>query len=239
MLEVSRGLKEVSPAEAKAEERDRKLKKACQEFEAVFTYELLKSMRRTVEKCDLFHGGSGEEIYESFLDQELARNMSEQGTNSLAAILYRQLKGKGLEGVETEPLSKGGDNRPFWPLRANLSSAFGWRIDPLDGQNRFHYGIDLPAGQGTLIRASLPGRVAQSGYQEGYGNLVVLDHGGGYTTLYAHNKDNFVNQGDWVRQGDPLASVGSSGRSTGAHLHFEVRKDGKHLDPVSFLGKKD
>ena len=78
------------------DQRDKKLKKACHEFESVFTYEILKSMRRTVEKCDLFHGGQGEEIYESFLDQELAKSLAGVSSSSLANLLYQQFKGIAL-----------------------------------------------------------------------------------------------------------------------------------------------
>jgi len=225
-------------------ERDQKLKKACQEFDSVLTYELLKSMRRTVEKCDLFHGGSGEEIYESLLDQELAKAMSQSDANSLASILYQQLRDRKASPLRREVAGEvvvgkgtGAKGSPAWPLQATVSSAFGWRKDPLNNEKRFHYGVDLAANQGSTVRASLAGRVVVSDYQEGYGNMVILDHGQGYTTLYAHNEENLVNQGDWVRQGGPLAKVGSTGRSTGPHLHFEVRKNGKHMDPIAFLGK--
>jgi murein DD-endopeptidase MepM/ murein hydrolase activator NlpD len=81
----------------------------------------------------------------------------------------------------------------------------------------------------------LQGRVVSSEYREGYGNVVVLDHGQGLSTLYAHNRETLVKEGDRVIQGAPLARVGSTGRSTGPHLHFEVRKDGRQTDPVAFL----
>ena len=81
----------------------------------------------------------------------------------------------------------------------------------------------------------MAGRVQITDDQKGYGKVVVLDHGHGFTTLYAHNKDINVKTGDWVTKGATIAKVGSTGRSTGPHLHFEVRKDGKNLDPESFL----
>jgi murein DD-endopeptidase MepM/ murein hydrolase activator NlpD len=217
---------------------DEELKKACRDFEAVFTYQLLKSMRRTIEKCDLFHGGQGEDIYESMLDQELAKDLAGVGSSSLGNLLYQQLRTGPSEAVDPVT-SLGGDGRepPQWPLSSQkVSSAFGWRKHPLSGRDQFHQGLDLPANAGTVIRASLSGRVVQSEYQDGYGNLVELDHGHGVSTLYAHNQVNLVAVGAWVKRGSPLARVGSSGRVTGPHLHFEVKKEGRHLDPQRFLG---
>jgi murein DD-endopeptidase MepM/ murein hydrolase activator NlpD len=220
---------------------DRELKKACHDFEAVFTYQLLKSMRRTVEKCDLFHGGQGEDIYESMLDQELAKDLAGVGSSSLGNLLYKQLR-TGPSAAVDPVTAAGGDGRepPQWPLRSQkISSAFGWRKHPLSGRVQFHRGLDLPANAGTVIRASLSGRVVRSEYQDGYGNLVELDHGHGFSTLYAHNQANLVAVGAWVKRGGPLARVGSSGRVTGSHLHFEIKKAGRHLDPQRFLGSGD
>lgn len=220
--------------------RDRDLKKACNEFESLVMHELLKGMRRTVEKCDLFHGGQGEEIYESLLDMELAKKLAGLGPNSLAAMLYRQIspenaqEGRGTPEPDlNDPLSL--TSLPQWPLEATISSPFGWRKDPIDGSERFHTGLDLSAEAGTSVRAVFPGRVAFSGYREGYGNVVILDHGGDLKTVYAHNRCNTVRQGSRVAQGSPIAEVGSSGRSTGAHLHFEVRRRDEPIDPLSVL----
>ncbi|MFH1488342.1 MAG: peptidoglycan DD-metalloendopeptidase family protein [Pseudomonadota bacterium] len=240
MYDMKVGSREYIPAPRK-EDRDAALKKACKEFESVLTYELLKSMRRTIDKSDLFHGGQGEEIYQSMLDQELAKTMSRGENNSLAAILYEQLKRResagGTEQADPgEALKDPRDARPLWPLKTKVSSGFGWRKDPIDGLSRFHHGIDLPAREGALVRASMPGKVLKSETREGYGNIVILEHEQGFTSLYAHNRKNLVKEGDWVDGGTPLARVGSSGRSTGPHLHFEVRRNGEHLDPREFLG---
>jgi murein DD-endopeptidase MepM/ murein hydrolase activator NlpD len=223
-------------------DRDEQLKKACKEFESVFTNELLKSMRRTIEKCDLFHGGQGEEIYESLLDQELSKKMAGLSPGSLANVLYRQFKRESMDESMGEPSLQPWSRRPapalLNPLKqGQLSSVFGWRRDPIAGGDQFHNGIDLAAPEGSPVRAAMEGKVITSEFKGSYGNLVVLDHGGGLTTLYAHNRENKVKEGDWVKRGGLLATVGSTGRSTGPHLHFEVRKEGARQDPRVFLGR--
>jgi murein DD-endopeptidase MepM/ murein hydrolase activator NlpD len=230
----------VNPVEPK--QRDRNLKKACREFESVFMHQLLKTMRRTVEKCDLFHGGQGEEIYESLLDMELSKSMSGLGPNSIANMLYEQFTKPSGEAVAPavqptagEVPQKTGHRPPRWPIVASVSSAFGWRKDPIDGTRRFHNGADFAATAGSPIRSVLAGRVVFSGQQRGYGNVVVVDHGGDLEALYAHNARNLVRKGDRVAGGTIIAEVGASGRSTGPHLHFEVRQGRTPVDPFNLL----
>ena len=218
-----------------ADERDMKLRKACRDFESVFTYEILKNMRNSVEKCDLFHGGQAEDIYQSMLDQQLAKNMAGKGPNSIANMLYQQLKHLDQMEGNGDIVSDNDKSLPVWPLNGRISSSFGWRKDPFTGKKKFHDGIDLAAKEGTDVKAAMAGKVLVTDDQSGYGKVVVLDHGHGFTTLYAHNSDVLVKTGDWVKKGSTIAKVGSTGRSTGPHLHFEVRKDGKRLDPEKFL----
>jgi peptidoglycan hydrolase FlgJ len=301
------------------QERNQQLKKACQEFESVFTNEMLKSMRKTVDKCDLFSGGEGEEIYESLLDQELSKKMTGYGSNSLAELLYRQMSSidsatragheaeSGAEissgadrtvshrTTDTAPLadrtasteiagalvdqlayvktedasiiddqtidseledialpaaqavnpetqtgpdvSSAEDSLPGWPVKALISSRFGMRQDPFTSETKFHSGIDIAAEKGTAVSAAMSGKVIMSCNVKGYGNVVAVDHGEGLVTIYAHNEKNLVKVGDVVKKGSFIARVGSTGRSTGPHLHFEVRKDGTKINPLNFLGR--
>jgi murein DD-endopeptidase MepM/ murein hydrolase activator NlpD len=121
------------------------------------------------------------------------------------------------------------------PVEGQRTSGFGMRIHPIDHEERLHSGMDIAAPTGTSIRAAAAGQVVFSGTQAGYGNVVLIQHEEGYATLYAHNTANLVSVGTPVSQGQPIATVGSTGRATGPHLHFEVRKDGKQLDPAQFF----
>ncbi len=122
-----------------------------------------------------------------------------------------------------------------WPAAGRLTSTFGWRRSPFGRSWRFHGGLDIAARRGTPIVAPAPGRVLQATYNAGYGRMVVLDHGFGITTVYAHCHTLEVSPGDVVERGDQIATIGSTGRSTGPHLHFEVRLDGHPVDPLDYL----
>lgn len=117
-----------------------------------------------------------------------------------------------------------------------LSSSYGWRRNPVTGRSAMHEGLDFAAPPGTPILAASGGVVLESKFQPGYGNMVEIDHGDGLITRYAHASSLLVKQGQLVERGQQVARVGSSGRSTGPHLHFEVRLAGQPLDPRLFLG---
>jgi len=116
-----------------------------------------------------------------------------------------------------------------------LSSSYGWRRNPFNGQLSMHEGLDFSAPHGTPIRSAAGGIVRTVAVHRGYGNMVEVDHGGGLMTRYAHAKTILVKEGEVVTRGQLIARVGSTGLSTGPHLHFEVRQDDKPLDPRAFL----
>lgn len=117
---------------------------------------------------------------------------------------------------------------------ARLTSRFGLREDPISGEWRLHRGIDLAASPGSPVHAVLPGRVTFSGWKNGYGNIVEVSHAGGLKTTYAHNARNLVHPGDKVTENTRLALLGSTGRATGPHVHFEVHRNGRAIDPLPF-----
>jgi murein DD-endopeptidase MepM/ murein hydrolase activator NlpD len=122
------------------------------------------------------------------------------------------------------------------PLRgARLTSPFGLRVHPIYGTTRLHAGMDLAAPSGTPVKAAADAVVVRAGVHGGFGNLVVLDHGGALATLYGHLSRIDVRPGDLVQRGDPIGAVGSTGASTGPHLHFEVRVSGAPVDPMPYL----
>lgn len=123
------------------------------------------------------------------------------------------------------------------PIRNTyITSGFGGRADPFDGGSAFHKGVDFHANVGDPVMSVADGVVSYAGVRGGYGNVVEVDHGNGYVTRYAHNSRLVVKVGDLVRAGQQVARAGSSGRSTGAHVHFEVWADGRVVNPRKFLG---
>jgi murein DD-endopeptidase MepM/ murein hydrolase activator NlpD len=132
-------------------------------------------------------------------------------------------------------------NRRFLPTQLPVagtswrSSDFGYRVDPFTGMKAFHEGIDFSANPGTPVIAAASGRVTRAGVHPQYGKIVEIDHGNGLMTRYAHNSDLLVNEGDLVVRGQAVALVGSTGRSTGPHLHFEVRLNGVAQNPARFF----
>ena len=127
-----------------------------------------------------------------------------------------------------------------WPVegRYYVSSGYVGRISPVGNGYEFHTGIDIPAPEGYEIRAAEDGTVINAGWINGYGNTVIIDHGGGISTLYAHNSSVEVENGQSVHRGDVIALCGSNGYATGSHCHFEVRVNGEHTDPWEYL-KRD
>lgn len=121
------------------------------------------------------------------------------------------------------------------PVDGKLTSGFGMRVHPQSGRRQLHSGIDLSAPVGTPVHATADGIVSFSGWSRGNGNIVVIEHGQGFSTVYAHNTRNLTKVGETVRRGQQISTTGSTGVSTGPHVHYEVWKNGKCVNPESFV----
>jgi murein DD-endopeptidase MepM/ murein hydrolase activator NlpD len=163
----------------------------------------------------------------SLLDKDLTRleraaQYQEESFNNLKGFLADR---KDL--IERSPYR--------WPIHGFLSSTFGSRVDPFTGQQRVHEGIDIVAPKGTQVRAPADGIVTFNGWDATLGNMLVIDHGYGVITRYGHNDTVLVREGQRIKRGDVVTSVGSSGRSTGSHLHYEIRINDVAINPLTML----
>jgi len=170
-------------------------------------------------------------------DQVLARVVKRCGvtiaSNDLNTVTLTEATPL-IVGTGTQPKPQLPEGCLFlWPVRGAISSDYGYRF--IFGETNFHRGIDIPAPAGTAINAAADGVVSFVGERGTYGNLVILTHAGGFQTYYAHCSQLLVSAGDTVTQGQPVAAVGSTGRSTGPHVHFEVRYHNSPIDPLLYL----
>lgn len=122
-------------------------------------------------------------------------------------------------------------------LKGWISSPYGKRVDPISGKMSWHSGVDFAGRQGAEVVAVADGVVVHAGPWQGFGNMVEIDHGDGYITRYAHHEELFIAAGEIVKRGQRIASMGSSGRSTGPHVHFEVLKNGRHVNPAKYVAR--
>ena len=169
-----------------------------------------------------------------------AQNQLDQDSQKLATLIQKKVaEAKAREAAQAKTSSKSviirGTGFFSVPSDAPTSSPFGWRMHPVLGYRRFHAGLDFAASYGSTIRAADSGTVIFAGWYGGYGRAVIINHGRGITTLYGHTSELFVSEGQTVQRGQAIAAVGSTGLSTGPHLHFEVRRDGTPVNPADYL----
>lgn len=158
-------------------------------------------------------------------------NLSNPDAISVGQTLV--LPGAKLSGRPVSTISRMSSVK--WPVQGRVTSGFGWRTNPVTRKRELHQGIDIAASSGTKIIAAAAGKVTFSGWNGGYGHLVTIDHGSGIVTRYAHLSKRSVAKGDSVSSGQVIGTVGSTGLSTGPHLHFEVRIDGEAVNPRNHL----
>jgi murein DD-endopeptidase MepM/ murein hydrolase activator NlpD len=227
-----------APDAAEAREQAR-LQDAARGLEAVLIRQLLKS-------SGAFGGGegAGANLRSDMFVSALADAVAGAGGLGLADVLSRSLSGGAAPPSPLAPpalpsAAAVGTTRTaamdLLPVAGRVTSRFGLRLDPLSGAPEQHAGVDVGAPEGSAIRAPMAGVVRSAGPRGGYGNAVEIDHGNGVTTLYGHASELLVQPGQLVHAGEEIARVGSTGRSTGAHLHFEVRVGGRAVDPSKVL----
>lgn len=201
-------------------ERDRasilELKKAADEKKKLI--EARKQDRERVLSSAISERDSAERAYQELL--ETSRQIQQ---------MIRSQSGRRGGGVS-------GTGVLMWPTAATIiTSPYGTRTHPIFGTTRYHSGIDIGADYGDTVVAADSGTVIYSGWMGGYGKAVIIDHNNGLSTLYGHNSELLVSEGQQVRKGQPISRVGSTGYSTGPHLHFEVRLNGEPVDPMGYL----
>lgn len=193
------------------------LKLAENEFRKLFS---LKSKTDVLEQADFSDTGS--------LDMELLRKQISDSMESVIDIKKYIADQKDL--YLATPLG--------FPAPGRISSGYGYREHPKSGEEKFHSGLDISVPLGTEVKATADGIVSFAGWTPGGGNTVVVEHGHGFSTAYAHNRKMLVKVGQRVGRGDAIALSGSTGVSTGPHIHYEVWRDGRHVNPNTYLTRR-
>lgn len=176
-----------------------------------------------------------EQVADKLRTQRAFYEAAEQQLNRESSQLESQIMAMMRANKTTDKVVTRGSGTMSWPLRAAITSPFGYRRHPIFGVRKFHTGVDLAGPNHSPIKAADSGDVLYSGWYGGYGKVVIVGHGNGMATLYAHMSKAAVGVGHNVKKGDVVGYEGSTGFSTGPHLHFEVRVDGKPNNPLNFL----
>lgn len=214
--------------------------------------EKISEIDKDIEQAKSYESESNnvEVVQLNFVDDESNIKSNEEVLKSTVETEIKTLEdskvslieeSKNLEEKEDSLKSEmnGKANYGSWPVPGftELSSPFGYRIHPITKEKKFHKGVDIPADYGTEVLATDYGVVSFSGVQNGYGNVVCIKHFDGKTSIYGHNSQNIAKEGDLVSKGQPIAKVGSTGRSTGNHVHFEVTINGELKNPLDITTK--
>jgi murein DD-endopeptidase MepM/ murein hydrolase activator NlpD len=193
------------------------LKNSETEFKKLFS---LKSRKAILENLDTSSEGPTDSIDFENLKNQIAKTID--AVSEIKDYLYGQ-----RDIYQATPIGS--------PVKGSITSYYGNRVHPNTGRNQFHLGIDIKAGAGSPIKATASGIVSFSGWSGNNGNLVVVEHGMGFSTYYAHNNKNLVKVGQRVKKGEVIGHVGSTGNAQGAHLHYSVLKNGSYVNPKKFM----
>ena len=238
-------------------------RQTAMEFEALLLTQLTAALNPPSDEAeDNMFSSTGADMYKQMFGEQIAKLMANNGGIGVADTILRQLQAKAsakslaleraieaaqavkketrdIPALKINAISETETMPTTWqaPVEGRVTSNFGVRTDPLNGQQRLHHGIDIAAPRGTPIGAAAAGTVVFVGKRGGYGNTVIIEQTDGKQTLYAHADQLLVNVGETVDAGQTIATIGSTGRSTGPHLHFEVRENGQPVDPAATLAK--
>ena len=218
-------------------ERPQDARQAAEQVEAMFVKMLLKEVRKASPDDGLMNSQEMQTFHDMF-DDQIATEIAQSGQLGLADSIEEAITGRPIASHERAHRAYRGHasiDVHGGPVKGRVTSGFGVRNHPILHRRKMHYGVDIGAPTGTPIRAARAGVVTRAENMGTYGNVVFVDHGNGVETRYAHASELLVKPGARVQQGQILATVGSTGRSTGPHLHFEVRKDGIAVDPSGYL----
>jgi murein DD-endopeptidase MepM/ murein hydrolase activator NlpD len=216
---------------------------AAEKFEGFLVEMMVQQMRKTIPE-GIFQS-TGLDMFSGMFDQAVAKEIAESGGFGLAEIMAKQMDGApGRLHTVVEPgvgSARSSAMGPFTkgaqPVEGGvIASGYGRRRDPFTGETRFHKAIDIGAPMGAPVQNLAAGTVTMARANGGYGNVIVVDHGDGWKSLYAHCEELNVEAGQRVEAGEQLGTVGSTGRSTGPHLHLEIRYQGNKVDPTEVLG---
>jgi len=234
-LLAGRGITATGPASGAIDPA--KMKDLATQFEAMLLSQMLKGLQTSMmgdDSADGFKAGPLGDV----MNQELGLALSRAGGFGLGSMLSGAMSR--MPGIATQSAPESSETPDTFGAvltpTPRVSSAYGWRNDPIDGGTKFHKGIDMPMPAGSDVRAPADGRVVSAGEQAGYGLTVVVDHGNGLESRYAHLSGTDLRAGDPVRAGGVIARSGNTGRSTGPHLHFEVTVNGQAIDPLGWAG---
>ncbi len=216
--------------------------KAAKKFEAYYVGFVYQTGMNSIPKSEDLGNSINQEVYQGFFSQAISDQVekSPRGIGLAEMIMKSKRPVSASFTQDFKPLSAPVlDNPDFYLPEVRVTSEYGLREHPITGDQKFHKGLDMAYAKGTPIQAAADGEVVFSGKKGGYGNTVVIQHAKGYTSLYGHADENIVKVGEKVKKGAVIAYSGSTGHSTGPHLHFEIRKDGKTLDPKKLLNFKN
>jgi len=230
---TNRELIEVCKAELEAEEELLKEAKDKVDKEQANLEELIATKEQEINRYTGDIKNKQQAIAEYEADIAMENDTIKALEEALAAERKRLLEEQGSERI----IYDGGMFKWPAPSYTRVSSDYGWRLHPTLGVDKFHNGIDLAAPGGSPILAAYDGQVIGAGYNSSMGNYIMINHGGGLITIYMHASALYVSSGDMVGRGEKIAAVGTTGRSTGNHLHFGVRLDGDYVSPWNYLSK--